>query len=169
MSISRRDFLKASGTVAAAVPVAAATPMAHAATGETGRATLSYTPKAIGAAKAMATNTPVSFTYPDAASPCVAIRMGRAVPGGVGPDRDIVAYSTMCTHMGCPVSYDADTATFKCACHFSVFDAEQQGQMVCGQATENLPRIILRYDAASGTVSAIAIDGLLYGRQSNLL
>ena len=41
--------------------------------------------------------------------------------------------------------------------------------MVCGQATENLPRIVLRYDAASGTVSAIAIDGLLYGRQSNLL
>ena len=34
-------------------------------------------------------------------------------------------------------------ARFKCPCHFSVFDAEMHGQMICGQATENLPRIQL--------------------------
>ena len=33
---------------------------------------------------------------------------------------------------------------FKCPCHFSMFDAEKGGQMICGQATENLPRIVLQ-------------------------
>ncbi len=166
MSVTRRDFLKATGSVAAAAPVAAST-TAQAAVGETGRATLQYPVKAIGRASAM--SAPVQFTYPDAASPCVALKMGAPVPGGVGPDQDIVAYSTLCTHMGCPVSYDPGTKAFKCPCHFSLFDAEKGGQMICGQATENLPRVILKYDNNSGAVSAVAVDGLIYGRQSNVL
>jgi arsenite oxidase small subunit len=71
--------------------------------------------------------------------------------------------------MGCPVAYDADSKTFKCGCHFSMFDAEKSGQMVCGQATENLPRIKLEYDAKTDSVHASGVDGLIYGRQSNIL
>ncbi len=41
--------------------------------------------------------------------------------------------------------------------------------MVCGQATENLPRVILRYNAKDDSLTAVSIDGLLYGRQSNIL
>ena len=95
--------------------------------------------------------------------------MGTAVPGGVGPDKDIVAFSTLCTHMGCPVAYDAATKSFKCPCHFSMFDAEMSGQMICGQATENLPRVQLSYDAKTGSIMAVGIDGLIYGRQANIL
>ncbi len=91
------------------------------------------------------------------------------MPGGVGPDRDIVAYSTMCTHMGCPVAFDSGTNTFKCGCHYSMFDAEKSGQMICGQATENLPRIRLDYNAQTGAITATGIDGMLYGRQANVL
>jgi arsenite oxidase small subunit len=167
MSITRRDFLKASGSVAAAVPVAAST--SAQAAGESGRATLQYPLKAIGRVASMSASQPVAFAYPDAASPCVALKLGAPVPGGVGPDRDIIAYSTMCTHMGCPVAYDAGTKSFKCPCHFSMFDAEKEGQMICGQATENLPRIVLKYDKNGGTISAVAVDGLIYGRQSNVL
>ena len=58
---------------------------------------------------------------------------------------------------------------FKCGCHFSIFDAEKGGQMVCGQATENLPRVLLAFDSANGTVSAVGVDGLIYGRQANVL
>ena len=50
-----------------------------------------------------------------------------------------------------------------------MFDAEKSGQMVCGQATENLPRVILNYNAKDDAVTAVPIDGLLYGRQSNIL
>ena len=58
---------------------------------------------------------------------------------------------------------------FKCPCHYSTFDAEMTGQMVCGQATEDLPRVVLRYDDQDDNVQAVAIDGLIYGRQANVL
>ena len=166
--VSRREFLKFTGGVAAG---AAAVPgVAEAATTQTvGRATLPYVAKAVGKASSMAANTPANFTYPDASSPCVLLKMGGPVPGGVGPNNDIIAYSTMCTHMGCPVAYDATQRIFKCPCHFSTFDAEKNGQIVCGQATESLPRIVLQYNSANDTVTAVAVDGLLYGRQSNIL
>jgi len=117
----------------------------------------------------MPVNEAVAFNYPDDQSLCYAIKMGNPVPGGVGPNGDIVAYSGMCTHMGCPLQYDQGSRTFKCGCHFSIFDPEQHGQMVCGQATENLPGIKLSYDAATDTVQAVGVDGLMYGRQSNIL
>jgi len=166
--VSRREFLKFTGGVAAG---AAAVPgTAEAATGaDAGRVTLRYPAKAIGKAGGIAANAPTQFTYPDASSPCVVLKMGKPVLGGVGPNGDIVAYSTMCTHMGCPVAYDAGQRIFKCPCHFSTFDAEKSGQIVCGQATENLPRIVLNYNSSNDTVTAVAVDGLLYGRQSNLL
>ena len=71
--------------------------------------------------------------------------------------------------MGCPVAYDSSSKLMKCSCHFSMFDVETNGQMVCGQATENLPQIKLEYDAKTGSVHATGVDGLIYGRQSNIL
>ena len=70
---------------------------------------------------------------------------------------------------GLSSGYDAKSRCFKCPCHYSTFDAEKAGQMICGQATEDLPRIVLEYDASTGTVTAIAVSGLIYGRQSNVL
>lgn len=167
---SRRDFLKVSGAAAGAgiAGLGLAQP-AQASQGEVGRATLPYPSKALVKARALKPNVPVSFQYPDAASPCVMIKMGRPTPGGVGPDQDIVAYSVLCTHMGCQVSYDAETRSFKCPCHYSMFDAEKTGQMITGQATENLPQIILEYNAKDDSVHAVAVSGLIYGRQSNIL
>ena len=169
--VSRRIFLKVGGASAFGGAAAVALPGdAQAAAGiDTSRTVLPYPKKAVGTASKMARGTPVNFTYPDASSPCAAVKLGSAVPGGVGPDGDIVAYSTLCTHMGCPVQYDGGTKVFKCNCHFSMFDAENNGQMVCGQATEDLPRVLLDYDAKSDTVSAVGVDGLIYGRQANIL
>ena len=169
--VSRRIFMKTSGGAAA---VAGATLLpagsAQAASAASGNGmTLSYPVRAVGKAGAMPVNQAVNFAYPDASSPCVALRMGAAVPGGVGPNKDIVAFSSLCTHMGCPVSYEAGTKTFKCGCHFSIFDPENGGQMVCGQATEDLPKVLLNYDPKNDTVTATGIDGLIYGRQANVL
>mgnify|MGYP000179710431 CR=1 FL=1 len=168
--VSRRDFLKISGGAAAgAGAMVAGIGVAQAAPAEVGRATLPYPAKDLGKAGALRPNTPVSFTYPDAASPCVMVKMGAPVPGGVGPDKDIVAYSVLCTHMGCQVAYEQATKTFKCPCHYSTFDAEQTGQMVTGQATENLPQIVLEHNPKDDSVKAVGVDGLIYGRQSNIL
>ncbi len=171
--LSRRIFLKSSGGAAAVVGTAGAALVpgaAHAASPGSSTATnLNYPKRSVGKAGGMPVNQAVSFSYPDASSPCVAIRMGSAVPGGIGPNKDIVAYSTLCTHMGCPVQYEGGTKVFKCGCHYSMFDAENGGQMVCGQATEDLPRVLLDYDAKTDTVSAVGVDGLIYGRQANIL
>jgi arsenite oxidase small subunit len=40
---------------------------------------------------------------------------------------------------------------------------------VCGQATVNLPQIVLDYDAAADRISAVGVQGLIYGRVANLL
>jgi arsenite oxidase small subunit len=165
--VSRREFLKLTGSVAAGVAAVPGAAQAATAT-DAGRVALSYPVKALGKGGNISA-TPTQFTYPDASSPCVVLKMGTPVIGGVGPNADIVAYSTMCTHMGCPVAYDTAQRIFKCPCHFSMFDAEKGGQIVCGQATENLPRIVLQYNGANDTVAAVAVEGLLYGRQSNVL
>jgi arsenite oxidase small subunit len=123
----------------------------------------------VGKAASFRDNVPVAFSFPDGSSPCAIVKMGKPTPGGVGPKNDIVAYSTMCTHMGCPVSYDTDARTFKCPCHYTMFDAELSGQMVCGHATENLPQIVLEYDAESDVVQAVGVNGKIYGRQSNVI
>ncbi len=162
--ISRRGFLKAGGggvAAGAAGAVGLVTPRGARAEG-------GFPEKSIAKASELRVGTPVSFSYPDAASPCLLIKAGRAVPGGVGPDRDIVAFSALCTHMGCPVAFDASELTFKCPCHFSKFDAEKGGQMIIGQATENLPQIVLEH-AGDGSIRAVGVDGLIYGRVSNTL
>lgn len=170
-SISRRSFLKMGGGVAAGVAISApkASQAAAAPAATEGRVSLPYKPKTITQARKLQVNTPLAFTYPDASSPCAVIKMGAAVLGGVGPEHDIVAFSMLCTHMGCPVGYDSAARAFKCPCHFSIFDPEKSGQMISGQATENLPSVVLEYNPKDDTVHAVAVEGLIYGRQSNLL
>jgi len=169
--LSRRGFLKLSsaGAAAGAASLSPASALAGQESRNPGATTLPYPEKPIGKARSFPHNQAVQFTYPDEMSPCTLIRMGEPVAGGVGPNGDIVAYSSMCTHMGCPLSYDPASRDFKCPCHFSVFDSEKEGQMVTGQATENLPRIRLAYDAKTDSVTAVGIDGLLFGRQANIL
>ena len=171
--ISRRDFLKYGGGMAAGAGVAATGlgfDVAHAApANDAGRTTLPYPRKKLTSAGSLKDNVPVSFSYPDSSSPCVVIKMGEAVPGGVGPNKDIVAYSTLCTHMGCPVNYDGEKKFFKCPCHFSTFDPAVAGQMVCGQATSNLPQLVLEHNPKDDSITAVAVSGLIYGRQSNIL
>lgn len=173
VKMGRRFFLKSGGAAAVASSVVIPIQNAHSATPANAAAgsttALPYPAKSVGKVAGMPVNEVVAFNYPDDQSLCYAIKMGTPVPGGVGPNGDVVAYSGMCTHMGCPLQYDNASRTFKCGCHFSIFDPEQHGQMVCGQATENLPTIKLSYDANADTVQAVGVDGLLYGRQSNIL
>jgi len=170
-NLSRRGFLKlgGAGVAAGAASLTPASALAKSESRNPGATTLPYPHKTVAKAKSLPKNKAVYFNYPDGLSPCAVIRMGEPVPGGVGPNNDIVAYSTLCTHMGCPVSYDPTSRNFKCPCHFSVFDSEKTGQMVTGQATENLPRVRLEYDAKSDSVTAVGVNGLIFGRQANIL
>ena len=171
MKLSRRRFIAGSGATVAGAGAALVWSPSHASEGnpQPGKVMLDYPKTTISKAGDLKVGQPVFFSYPDASSPCTLVKTGHKTVGGVGPDGDIVAYSTLCTHMGCPVSYSTEERTFKCPCHFSVFDSELNGQMVSGQATENLPRILLSYRGSDDSIEATGVDGLIYGRQSNLL
>ncbi len=113
-------------------------------------------------------NEPLEVAYPDGDAPGVLIKLGSRVPGGVGPDGDIVGFSTVCPHKGYPLGYRADDKTLNCPGHYSVFDCERGGQQTWGHATQNLPQYALRIDD-KGDVYAEGLDELLYGRLSNNL
>lgn len=166
--VSRRGFLRAGGSAAAAAAALAAG-VGQAAAHSTLETTLPYPRTRVGNLKQLQTGTPVSFAYPDAASQGFLLKLGEEALEGIGPDRDVVAYSVMCTHKGCPVSYNAADKLLVCPCHFSTFDPAKDGMMVIGQATERLPRIELALDAASGDIFAVGIQGLLYGRAANVI
>lgn len=168
--ITRRGFIKTSSGAAVGVgALVTSIGAGQAMPGNVGRTTLPYPRTGITSLQKLKQDVPVLFSYPDPSSYCTLVKMGRPVPGGVGPDRDIVAYSTLCTHMGCPVVYDADSKVFKCPCHFSMFDPAVSGQMVCGQATANLPQVLLEYNPGDDSIAAVAVSGLIYGRQANIL
>lgn len=167
MSISRRNFFKITGLGAAA----AASPGAfaqNAAPASPGNAVLDYPVQSIGRVDSLVVNQPVNFNYPDQYSACQLLKFGHAVPGGAGPQQDIVAFSILCPHMGCPTAYESASRRYKCGCHFSVFDPEMGGQQVLGQATQDLPRIQLDIDAG-GEIRAVGVQGLIFGRQSNVM
>jgi Rieske Fe-S protein len=54
-----------------------------------------------------------------------------------GEDGMLHAVSSVCTHRGCDVHWNADEKTWACPCHGSVFAAD--GKVVHGPAAESLP------------------------------
>jgi arsenite oxidase small subunit len=110
----------------------------------------------------------VPISYPDNDAPGVLLKLGKRVPGGAGPDGDIVGFSTICPHKGIPLAYNKSDRTMNCPGHYSRFDCESGGQQIWGQATQNLPQYTLRIDA-DGNIFAEGLDELLYGRLSNVL
>jgi ubiquinol-cytochrome c reductase iron-sulfur subunit len=67
----------------------------------------------------------------------------------------IVAYSKICTHVGCPVAlYEQTTHHILCPCHQSTFDATRGAEVIFGPAARPLPQLPLSTDAAGFLVAA---------------
>ena len=61
---------------------------------------------------------------------------------------NIVAYSRICTHVGCPVGlYEQTTHHLLCPCHQSTFDAATGATVIFGPAPRPLPQLPLTTDA----------------------
>ncbi|WP_075213959.1 arsenate reductase (azurin) small subunit [Mongoliimonas terrestris] len=168
VDVGRRQFLRGAGiaTVGAATAVVTLpTPEAKAATP---LARVSYPSNRLANVADLKVDEALDVAYPDADAPGVLIKLGRAVPGGVGPDGDIVGFTTLCPHKGYPMGYNAADRTLNCPGHYSRFDCEAGGQQVWGHATQNLPQYALRVDE-KGDIYAEGVDELLYGRLSNVL
>ena len=67
-----------------------------------------------------------------------------------GPDWDyqgILAYSKICTHVGCPIAlYEQRTHNLLCPCHQSTFDLSDSGQPIFGPAARRLPQLAITVD-----------------------
>ncbi|MBN9307514.1 MAG: arsenite oxidase small subunit [Devosia sp. 67-54] len=169
VDVGRRRFL--TGATLGAAGVAAATMLpraAEAATPSQGSALVTYPANRLGNVQDLVLNIPLEVGYPDADAPGVLLKLGAKVPGGVGPDQDIVGFSTTCPHKGFPLAYNSGDKTLNCPGHYSRFDCERGGQQVWGHATQNLPQYVLRVDD-KGDIYAEGVDELLYGRLSNVL
>ncbi|GCE78034.1 cytochrome bc1 complex Rieske iron-sulfur subunit [Cellulomonas biazotea] len=59
----------------------------------------------------------------------------------------IVAYSKICTHVGCPVAlYEQQTHHLLCPCHQSTFDVADSAKVVFGPAKRALPQLPITVD-----------------------
>ena len=59
----------------------------------------------------------------------------------------IVAYSKICTHVGCPVAlYEQQTHHLLCPCHQSQFDVSNHAEVIFGPASRPLPQLPISVD-----------------------
>lgn len=166
VDVGRRQFLRGGGVAAMGAAAAAVTPTGPAQAAN--RARVDYPTTRLANLKDLKPNDPVNIAYPDDDSPGVLVKLGASVPGGAGPDGDVVAYSILCPHKGYPLSYHAADKTLNCPGHYSRFDAELEGQQIFGMANQSLPKFDLRVDT-KGDIYAEGVDELIYGRTSNVL
>lgn len=129
-----------------------------------------YPRQFIGKLSELKQDQPIDFQFPPQApvSTFVLVKLGEEAGAGVGKDKDIVAFSNLCTHMGGPLngSYKSEhKALGPCPLHLTTFDLTRHGMVISGHATESLPQAKLEIEGDD--IFATGIMGLLYGFQSN--
>ncbi|ANC29969.1 ubiquinol-cytochrome c reductase iron-sulfur subunit [Isoptericola dokdonensis] len=75
------------------------------------------------------------------------IRSDQSPAGETWSYDGIVAYSKICTHVGCPVAlYEQQTHHLLCPCHQSTFDMADGAKVVFGPANRALPQLPIAVD-----------------------
>ena len=125
--VTRREFTRylvlGAGTMAAAnVGLAVWTQLRSINTGE---------PRAIVALADVAVGDSYLFRYPADRDPAVLLRLD---------EREVVAFSQKCTHLGCVVYYQAEEERWHCPCHEGSFNT-RTGAVLSGPPTRPLGRI----------------------------
>lgn len=167
LCLSRREFLLAGGT---AIAIIALGDPAWAQGKGLALQRATYPRKLVGRVSQLKVDQPVPFAYPwnDAHSQNLLIKLGVPAGGGAGPQGDIVAFNTLCTHMGGPLG-GTYKASYKilgpCPFHLTTFDLTKHGMVVAGQATESLPQIVL--EVKGDEIFAVGVMGLIYGYADN--
>lgn len=130
---------------------------------------VAYHPRVkVASLAAVSGDQPLFFDYPLAGQSNILVDLGRRAIGGIGEERSIVAFSNICTHMGCPITdyQPEDRVLGPCSCHFTTFDLAKDGQVALGQATQNLPRVLLEADGDE--IFATGLFRLVAGYADNL-
>ena len=87
-----------------------------------------------------------------AKAPIILVRMRpdqiRSEQGKNWDYEGILAYSKICTHVGCPAAlYEQQTHHLLCPCHQSTFDLSDSGNVVFGPAARRMPQLAITVDA----------------------
>ena len=166
--VTRRSFLLGTGVLATTVLLPALPGM----DGKALAAEMAQYPRQrIGSLSDLKENKPIPFNYPDEGrnSRSLLVKLGDIAGGGIGDDMDVVAFNTMCTHMGGDMSttyVSAEKVLGPCPFHQSTFDLTRHGIIISGHATESLPQVLLELDGDD--IYATGLIGLIYGRYDNL-
>ncbi len=86
------------------------------------------------------------FFYPGTEDPCIVVQLKSG---------KVAAYSRRCTHLSCPVLWQAKNDRFYCPCHNGAFSAED-GSVLQGPPPRPLTRVIL--DIRGGEIWAVGIE-----------
>lgn len=95
------------------------------------------------------------FSLEDTAA--IVIHVPKSINGGISVQgKHFIAFSRICTHLGCPVNLNTnieaivlaanhrvENPALICPCHLSLFDVFKAGQAISGPARAPLPRIQL--------------------------
>lgn len=113
---------------------------------------------------------PIYFNYPLNNEPNILVKLGQTAENGIGPDKDIVAFSQLCQHVGCPYSFVASggaptcNSSYKakgpigyCCCHGSQYDFLNSAKVIGGPAPRPVPQVILDIDS-SGNIYATGMN-----------
>ena len=168
LDMTRRKFLFLSGAGVAAVSLAGLIP--REVEGGVRAFLAAYPRQRIGSVSQLREGEPVEFSYPydHFLSRNYLIKLGAEAGGGVGPDRDIVGFNTVCSHQGGPLAgrYNADSQVLgPCPLHLTTFDLTRHGMVVSGHATQGLPQITL--ETEGDDIYATGVLGLFYGLNDN--
>lgn len=129
-----------------------------------------YPRQRIGQLSQLQPGEPVPFNYPwdHLYSANFLIKLVQPAGGGVGPDKDVVAFNSFCTHQGGPLTgkFNAKVGLAgPCPLHWTTFDLTRYGMVVSGHATLGLPQIIL--ETEGDDIYATGVLGLIFGYYNN--
>jgi arsenite oxidase small subunit len=136
----------------------------------------------------LAADTNYIFQYPYAATPCLLVKLSRpaasavnlqrddgtayAWRGGVGADRNVVAFSAICAHKLAYPTREVSFIRFQrersatsaaqvihCCADHSVYDPAQGARVVAGPAPQPLAAILLEHDSGDDALYALGTQG----------
>jgi arsenite oxidase small subunit len=157
---SRRDFLLNGGKL---VMLAAASAITNAVWAQRAE----HAPLAVARLSALKPGEPYYFDYPQPGDPNLLVKLGVTAGGGIGPQADVVAFSTRCSHLGGKLrgTLQADVQVLgPCPRHLTTFDLSRHGVVITGHATASLPQVVLELDGDE--IRAIGMQGLVYPDRS---
>lgn len=166
--VSRRMFLIGAGvTTTIVITLDPGTPQAR----EVPAQITEYPRKLIAKLSDLKQDVPFDFSYPDEGeySENMIVKLGKQAGGGIGPNKDVVAFNYACTHQGGQLNdtYKADTKSLgACPLHLSTYDLTRHGILISGQAYQSLPQILLELEGDD--IYATGVFGLIFGRKNNL-